>query len=584
MLTAMPSWDLSTIFPAVDSPELKVAVTKLENELSEAENLCSRHSIGEGEPSTDSSLVPIVLDLVNQIGLDLWVLKAYLGCTVAADSTDEKALAKDSETDVLYVRFNKLMTRVNAWAGKIQPEDTLGHSHFFERAKVKAIHQMSPAEEALAADLATTGGVSWGRLHGNVGSLLLVDVELATGVKTMPMSAVRNLAFDPSADVRQRAFEAELAGWKSVEIPMAAAMNGIKGEVGLLAKRRGWNSALDEALFAAAIDRETLEAMLGAARESFPDFQRYLKAKAKLIGKEVLDFSDLFAPVGKEREWSVEEAENFVEEKFRGYSDRMADYAVRAFRERWVDYEPRHGKRDGAFCEGFGSDLSRVFMNFKPSYKSVSTLAHELGHAYHNLCAAERTYLQRETPMTLAETASIFCEMIVKGAALTTGSDDERLSVLEAALSGQCQVVVDITSRFLFESSMFEGRATRDLSASEMCGFMAAAQKETYGDGLNPDALHPFMWAAKPHYYSTWSFYNFPYMFGQLFSLGLYAIYEAEPNGFHRRYDDLLAATGMADAATLAADFGIDIRKPDFWRASLDVIRADIRRFEGLVG
>lgn len=584
MLTAMPRWDLTPIFPAIDSDEFRSAVSKLEALLTSAEILCDERKIGEGSATLSAGLTSQLLALVNEIGLSVWVLKAYLGCLVTADSTDAEALAKDSETDVLQVRFSKLMTRVYAWAGVTSAGDEIDHAYFFERAKTRAAHQMSPKEESLAADLSTTGAVSWSRLHGNVASLLLVDVELPTGVRTLPMSAVRNLAFDPDPVVRERAYEAELAAWKTVEVTLAATMNGIKGEVGLLSKRRGWNSPLDESLFEAAIDRETLDAMLGAAAESFPDFRRYLKAKAKLIGKDVCGFSDLFAPVGAEREWSVEEAETFVEEKFRGYSGRMADYAVRAFRERWVDYEPRHGKRDGAYCEGFGSDISRVFMNFKPSYKSVSTLAHELGHAYHNLCLAERTYLQRDTPMTLAETASIFCETIVKNAALSQGSESERLSVLEAALSGQCQVVVDITSRFLFEAAAFEGRKTRDLSAGELCEAMSQAQKDTYGDGLNPNALHPYMWAAKPHYYSSASFYNFPYMFGLLFSLGLYAIYEKEPSGFHARYDALLGSTGMADAATLASRFGIDIRKPDFWRSSLDVVRKDIDRFEILVG
>lgn len=584
MLSAMPRWDLSTIFPSISSDEFKAAVERLDVSLTAAESLFEEHKVKGQTSHAGADLATQVLALVNEIGLQVWIVKAYLGCIVAADSTNEEALAKDSETDTFSVRFNQLMKVVYAWAGSTEPEDPNGHEYFFERSKTRSRHQMSPLEESLAAELATTGSTSWSRLQGNVSSQLMVDVELPTGVRTMPMSAVRNLAFDPNPQVRARAFEAEIAAWRSVEIPMAAALNGIKGEVGLLARKRGWSSALDESLFEAAIDRETLEVMLGAAQESFPDFRRYLRAKAKLIGRENLAFSDLFAPVGSEREWTVDESEAFIEGKFRLFSDEMANYARRAFRERWVDYEPRHGKRDGAFCEGFGADISRVFMNFKPSYKSVSTLAHELGHAYHNYCLADRSFLQRDTPMTLAETASIFCETIVKNATLQTGSEEEKLSVLEAALSGQCQVVVDITSRFLFESAVFEARAQRDLSAQELCAAMLEAQRSTYGDGLDQEALHPYMWAVKPHYYSSASFYNFPYMFGLLFSLGLYAVYEAEPAGFQQRYNRLLGSTGMADAAALASGFGIDIRRPEFWRSSLNVIREDIDRFESLVG
>jgi oligoendopeptidase F len=214
----------------------------------------------------------------------------------------------------------------------------------------------------------------------------------------------------------------------------------------------------------------------------------------------------------------------------------------------------------------------------------MSTLAHELGHGYHNLNLADRTMLQRDTPMTLAETASIFCETIVREAALARADAAERLEILEASLQGSCQVVVDITSRFLFERRVFEGRQQRELSVGELNEFMLQAQRETYGDGLDEALLHPYMWAMKPHYYSAGrSFYNFPYMFGLLFGLGLYARYRQDPEQFRASYDDLLSSTGLADAATLAARFGIEIRTPAFWAASLDIVRGDIDRFESLV-
>jgi oligoendopeptidase F len=262
----------------------------------------------------------------------------------------------------------------------------------------------------------------------------------------------------------------------------------------------------------------------------------------------------------------------------------MRAFAERAFRERWIDAEPRPGKEDGAFCMWLVSDQSRVLANFKPAFGGMSTLAHELGHGYHNMCLAPRTPLQRATPMTLAETASIFCETIVRQAALQRAAASERIEILEASLQGSCQIVVDITSRFLFESAVFERRQARELSVAELGELMLESQRQTYGDGLDAAVLHPYMWAAKSHYYSpSRSFYNFPYMFGLLFGLGLYARYTADPEGFKAGYDELLSSTGLADAATLAARFDIDIRTPAFWRASLDIIRADIAQFEELV-
>jgi oligoendopeptidase F len=326
--------------------------------------------------------------------------------------------------------------------------------------------------------------------------------------------------------------------------------------------------------------------MLNAARDAFPDFRRYLRAKARAIGNPTLAWYDLFAPVGAStRAWEYPDAEAFIVDQFGTYSDRMRDFASRAFRERWIDAEPRAGKVGGAFCMGIRGDESRVLMNFTPTSSAVSTLAHELGHGYHNLNLGGRTMLQRELPMTLAETASIFCQTIVTQAAMRDADEAERLTILEESLQSACQVVVDISSRFLFERRVFERRRERELSIAEFNDMILDAQRETYGDGLDPDALHPYMWAVKGHYYrSGGAFYNYPYMFGLLFGLGLYARYQEDPEAFKAGYDDLLASTGMEDAAPLAARFGIDIRTPDFWRSSFDIIRGNIDRFEALVG
>jgi oligoendopeptidase F len=282
--------------------------------------------------------------------------------------------------------------------------------------------------------------------------------------------------------------------------------------------------------------------------------------------------------------WEYPEARDFIVRQFGTYSDKMSAFAARAFDESWIDAEPRPGKRDGAFCVGMRKGESRVFANFEASYRGMSTLAHELGHGYHNLIKADRTMMQQQTPMTLAETASIFCETIVREAALKEASEAEALAILEASIQNSTQVVVDITSRFIFESRVYDQRRERELTPGEFCEIMLQAQKETYGDGLDENALHAYMWAVKPHYYRPGlSFYNFPYMFGLLFGLGLYAQYRQDPDAFRRSYDDLLSSTGMDDAATLASRFGIDVRTPDFWRSSLSIIKQDIDRFDSLI-
>jgi oligoendopeptidase F len=228
-----------------------------------------------------------------------------------------------------------------------------------------------------------------------------------------------------------------------------------------------------------------------------------------------------------------------------------------------------------------GVDESRILCNFNGSFEAVSTIAHELGHAYHNDCQIGKTLLQRRTPMTLAETASIFCETIVTDATLSqaTGPDEE-LAILESFLIGAGQTIVDIYSRYLFELEVFQRRGSANLSADDFCNIMLNCQNETYGNGLDSNYLHKYMWALKPHYYTPdRSFYNFPYAFGLLFGLGLYAVYKRENKSFVADYDLLLRRTGESRPDDLAAEFGIALSEPAFWKDSLKVIERRIARY-----
>jgi pepF/M3 family oligoendopeptidase len=594
--TKLPHWDMSVVYPSIDSPEFEQGFSALVGSIEELARLFDEHKIekAESRPLDDEtvSAFEAVVGRLNAVFAETMTLRAYIAGFTTTNSRDNLAQAKLSELQNSTLILSKLSTRLTAWIGSLDVEELIsrsnvaaGHAYMLRKAKEESRHLMSPAEEELAAELNLTGGTAWGKLHNNVTSQLAVEVEVGSEKRTLPMPSARNLAYEEDREARRKGYEAEVEAWKTVEVPLAQALNSIKGEVNTLTKRRGWESALDEAIFNANIDRQTLDAMMQAAHESFTEFRRYLKAKARALGLEKLAWYDMFAPLSKgNRVWEYQDAAGFIVEQFGTYSDKMSKFARRAFDENWIDAEPRSGKRDGAFCMWLRKDESRILSNYKPAYGGMSTLAHELGHGYHNLVKAHRTMLQKTTPMTLAETASIFCETIVRNAALQHADADEQVSILEASLQASTQMVVDITSRFLFESRVFEMRRQRELSADEFCDLMLQAQRETYGDGLDEHTLHPYMWAVKGHYYSTGlSFYNFPYMFGLLFGLGLYAQFQQDPDTFRTGYDDLLSSTGMDDAATLAARFGIDIRTPDFWRSSLAIIRADIDRFESLV-
>ncbi|MDP9365531.1 MAG: M3 family oligoendopeptidase [Chloroflexota bacterium] len=586
---------MTVVYPGLDSPEFAAGFAAAVAGIADLEALFDAEGVGQRPPAPlDDATVAAVERVIDRFNALLEVnetLGAYLYAFVSTDSRDDAAQARLSELQREGVRLRHLGNRFTAWIGGLDVEALIARSplaaaHAFplRQATVAAAHLMSPAEEELAAELSLPGGTAWGKLHANLSSQIVVRLDVDGEERALAMSELRNLALHPDRDVRRRAYDAEIAAWEAAALPLAAALNGIKGQVNVLSARRGWADPLDEALFDAHIDRETLDALLTAAREAFPDLRRYLRLKARALGLPALAWFDLFAPIGEAgRSWQWEEATAFLLDQFGAYSERMRGLAERAFRERWIDAGPRPGKRGGAFCMGLRGEESRILANYAPSYDGVSTLAHELGHAYHNLNEAGLPPLQRQTPMTLAETASTFCETIVREAALADAGPAERLFILEQSLQGSCQIVVDIVSRFDFERRVFAARREREVSIDELNAFMLEAQRGTYGDGLDEGTLHPFMWAVKGHYYSAErSFYNFPYLFGLLFGLGLYARYQEDPVGFRAGYDDLLTNTGRADAAELAARFGVDVRVPAFWRASLDVVRADVARFEEL--
>ena len=590
----LPHWDMTPYFPGLDSSEFNEAVRGIVAQCADLEQKTG--AVTEGAPIDDATVAAFegIQASLNELIEKTILVQSYVYGFLSVNSRDELAQARASEMQQVMARLSKAQSRVTSWLGSLDVEaliatsqDATEHAFLLRKSKIEAQHMMSQAEEDLAADLTISGGSAFGKLHDDLASQILARVERSPGkFEDLPISEVRNLAMDPDRDVRRRAFEAEIEAWKCWSTSFAATLNGVKGEHGTLAKRRGWDEVLDQSLFQNHVDSTTLDAMMGAAREAFPDIQRYLKAKAKALGLEQLAWYDLTAPLSaNDRTWTWDESVAFVNEQFGSFSPKMRALSERAFNENWIDAEPRAGKIGGAFCMEIRNDESRILANFTPAFDGVSTLGHELGHAYHNLCLVDATPSQRSaTPMTLAETASTFCETIMRKAAIANGSEQEQLTILEGALQDACGIVVDITSRFLFEQAVFERRKERELSADEFCALMLDAQQQTYGDALDADALHPYMWAVKGHYYSAdFAYYNYPYMFGLLFGLGLYAQFEDDPETFRQNYDALLASTGNADATELAANFGFDIQTPEFWKKSLDVIREDVDRFVELI-
>ncbi|WP_456410092.1 M3 family oligoendopeptidase [Oceanithermus sp.] len=573
----LPRWDLTPLFTDIETPEFREAWARLEGAIEAFEVLVERLGVeGPDAPHTAAALEEVAA-AYDAVAEALTPLRAYLQLRIATDAEDRPAAAKLSELEGLTLRLDRLRPRLIRWWGGFSEDFEAGlYRRLLAEARQLAAHQMSEPEETLASELTRSGARAWTRLHGNVTSRIRVDFE----GEERPIAALRNLAYDPDPARRQAAYRKELAAWREHQDVIAASLNGVKGERVVLARRRGWADALEPTLLERRITRAALEAMQRAVEASFPDWRRYFRAKARFLGKERLDWWDLFAPVARsEKRWSWSEARDFIVRHLRDFSPAAAELADRAFRERWIDAEPRVGKRGGAFCMHVGGGASRILANYTPTFDAVSTLAHELGHAYHNLRLAERPALLRTTPMTLAETASIMNETVVTQAALAELEGDEALAVLETWLQGAAQVVVDIHSRFLFESWVFERRAVRELGPEEFAQLMEESQRRTYGDALA--SYHPYMWAVKPHYYGS-DFYNYPYTFGLLFGLGLYRAYQDDPLGFGERYDALLSDTGLEDAAALAGRFGFDLEDEAFWAGGLELLAEQIARFEAL--
>ena len=406
--------------------------------------------------------------------------------------------------------------------------------------------------------------------------------------ENMPLSAVRNLAYDHSEKVRKAAYEAELSAYKQVEDSVAMALNNIKREVNIMMPLRGYKDALEKTLKQSRMSKATLDAMIEAIKEEAPKFREYFKLKAKALGHENgLPFYDLFAPMGSmHKTYTIEEAKDLVLDVYGSFSKPLYDLGKEAFENRWIDVLPHEGKSGGAFCAGLDNhNESRVLTNFTGSLSDVQTLAHELGHAYHGRVVLDNAPLNRDYPMPLAETASIMCQTLMAKKMIDDMTDPyEKLTVVEESLQEDSQCVIDILSRYLFETKVLAEPIARPLSATDMCNFMVEAQDNSYGDGLDPEFKHPYMWLCKSHYYSAGlNFYNWPYAFGLLFGKGLYKQYLKDKESFVKNYDQMLRNTGFMSVEDVAMSMNIDVTKKDFWIESLKFIEEDIDLFESLL-
>lgn len=575
------NWDLTVFYKDFDDPEFKDDLARLPKEI-------DAFTAAIAAPAEDE--VEKLVSLVHQeeaLSNLFERLNLMIGLTLSVDANNKAANAAMAPlmravmgSSLASNAFSRYLASLENLDAIIDADDELKARAFALReAAEDAKHQLPEALEKPVLKMQLSGGEAFSQLRDKLDATLLVDYD----GKQIPLSAVRALAYDGDADTRRRAYEAELASYKKIELPMSFCLNNLKAEGETMAALKGYKGVLDMALAHSRMDEKTLEAMWTAIREALPELREYFKAKGRLLGHENgLPFYDLFAPVGQStRTYTVEEARALLLDLFGKFCPEMGEMMRTAFDEGWIDMYPREGKSGGAFCSGYyAKNISRVMTNFAGSASDVSTLAHELGHAFNNRMLHHKPIMMTETPMPLAETASTFNETLLISQLLKTATPEEELTLLDSCLTEQTQTMVDIYSRFLFEQKVVAAQADHALDVDELKETMLWAQEQSYGDGLDPEYRHPYMWACKSHYYSTGvHFYNFPYAFGGLFARGLYARYEKEGEAFVPVYCDLLSRFGSDTIANVTASVGIDVTTPDFWREAVESVLVQVRRF-----
>lgn len=631
--TNIPDWDLGSIYPDINSEKYKSDLAKLTEGIKtlkalndQAENPDQKNHLNIQNWIADFFKADDILGpLAN-------TLAAYSYSIYSVDTTSKSLLDNLNQVEFLTDQYQIQLNRFSHTVSKNRGILSEFYANFPQYRKYEFsinemleddIHTLSPELEGIIAKLQQTGGRAWDRLHEQLISNLK-DPE--TGKL---FNELRNDAYSPDARLRKESWQKEIALLKQNEIAFAASLNNLKGETLSLLEERSWNCAIDRALSSSRMKKETLDALIAAIEESLPQWRKYLKAKAEYLKnhnatastncdkEKGLAFYDLFAPLDGNttsdgntntagqtetgcntatpsatnnraaseesllsKNWTFEEARDYIIKEFTSFSPVMGDFAKNAFDKNWIDARVHPGKVGGAYCQDFYVQKeSRVLSNFTGAFSDIITLAHELGHAFHFFCIKDKDYRNANYPMTLAETASTFAETIVKQDILKTASKEDRIKILELDLQDTCQVLVDILCRFYFERSVFEERQNGELTSEDFCRLMAHAQERSYGDGLSAER-HEYMWAVKSHYYSVdLDFYNFPYAFGQLFAAGLYSRYKKEGKAFVDIYCNLLSDTGSMSCEDLCFKAGFDITKKDFWKSGIDFYINEIEQF-----
>jgi pepF/M3 family oligoendopeptidase len=580
-----PDWDLSQLYFSFEDPSFILELSQAETDFAVIKSLLTQ------EVEFTAAYLLNCLQRLETANMLFSKISSFVNLTLLVNSTHCEALRFSGRTSALQAASHHSLVLLQHKVSNLYNIESLisdcrelvPYAYLLRESRKSSMHNAPAAIEDVILQMQLTGSSAWQSLRDSLDGSAMVLITLKGEKHMLPLSEVRALASDPCKETRRAAYEAELSAYKSYEIPMAACLSAIKGEALSTIELRGYETVLDRMLDINKMDHETLNIMMNSIEANLPAFRSYLKAKSRLLGyKNGLPWYELLAPIGKNpRTYTYEEARNALTDIFTNFDKDMGSFISHAFENRWIDALPKEGKVGGALCADLPTlRQNRVFANFSGSFSDLRTLAHELGHAFHSRCLDEVPLVMRDAPTPVCETASLFNETIVQEQLMLSVPSGEQIFLLEAGLREATQTVVDIYSRFLFEKEVFERRKSHSLSANELCQIMLDAQHAAYGDSLDPDYLHPYMWMCKVHYYiPEFHYYNFPYTFGLLFAKGLYSHYKSNPKDFMKEYIDLLQSTCSNNMAGIMERANIDIHSSSFWDSSLAAIVDDINHF-----
>ena len=591
------NWDLTSYFPRFDGPEMRRFKEALRRDIASLKDRAA-------------SLLPLndenasgwedVLTRNEALTRRMSHLSSYVSCLAASDGRNEDYLKEEAALASMRAELAKV--RVELLRGVKETPDEIfasfiaqhsldGAQNYLKRLREEARRAMSTEKEILATDLGLDGIQAWGRLYDKISSRLEFDMLYPDGNRErLPMSQRRSLLEHPDRRVRKAAFDGGNAAWQSVEDAAAAALNAIAGTRLTLNRHRGVGHFLDLALFQAAISAKTLNALFEALFAHLEIPRRILRLKAKSMGTNGVAWYNLGAPIDipNRQPLSWDQAKDLVKNAFTRAYPTLGHFFQIEIDRNWIDWEPRAGKRPGAFCtSSMLSKESRVFMTYNETLGDVLTLAHESGHAFHGYMMREVRPYARIYPMTLAETASTFGELVLTHGLLEDPSisDAQKAMMLDVEVGHGAIYLLDIPVRFEFEKSFYEERKSGELSVSRLKELMIETQRRILGDVLEPGGEDPYFWASKLHFYITGlTFYNFPYTFGFLLSRGLFAMLKKEGKDFLPKYEEFLRLAGSDTAENVVQrTVGSDIGKPEFWSEAIQSLEEPFLRLEELL-